>query len=47
MMVGSSKYKSEGFYVQYGVCIQTSAIRREIVQMECLVCVVSGKTLTS
>jgi len=47
MMVGSSKYKSVGFYVQYGVCVQTSAIQRDFVQMERPVCVVSGKTRTS
>ena len=47
MTVGSSEYKSVGFYVQYGVCIQTSATRRDLVQMESLVCVVSGKTRTS
>ena len=47
MIVGSSKYKSVGFYVQYGVCVQTSAIRRDLVQMERLVCVVTGKTRTS
>ena len=47
MIVGSSKYKSASFNVQYGVCVQTSAIRRDLVQMERLVCVASGKTRTS
>lgn len=47
MTVGSSIYKSVGFYVQYGVCIQTSAIRRDLVQMERPVCVVAGKTRPS
>jgi len=46
-MVGSFKHKTVGFYVQWGVCILTSAIRRDPVQMERLVCVVSGKTRTS